>query len=192
MSIPRSLTLRNVPSADGGEVYTLVQRPVTEFDRLRIKTISLDTSAAAWPPTGVTQADELTELPFILETTLKPATARSCGFRLRTGPDEFTEFGYDREPGVVYVDRRQSGNVSFHSAFPGRHDAPARVIDGMVKLQVVVDRSSIEVFINDGEAVISDRIFPTGEMRVIEVFAGDESAKIVETQLSPLKSIWRE
>ncbi len=119
------------------------------------------------------------------------SAARSCGFRIRTGEDELTEVGYDREPGVVYVDRRKSGIVDFHKAFAGRHEAPARLIDGKITLQIIVDRSSIEVFAGDGEAVISDRIFPTANQPMIEVFAGDESARVTDTTLQQLKSIWR-
>lgn len=129
---------------------------------------------------------------FVLEARLQPGTARSCGLRIRTGPDEYTEIGYDRVPSAVYVDRRHSGDVEFHPAFPGRHEAPTRVIDGEVTLEIIVDRSTIEVFINDGEAVISDRIFPTSRQPVIEVFSGDASAKISNATLHVLKSIWRE
>jgi fructan beta-fructosidase len=127
----------------------------------------------------------------VVEATLKPGSARSCGFRIRTGEAEFTEVGYDNKPGAIYVDRRKSGNVDFHPAFAGRHEAPVRVIDGEVKLQIIVDRSSVEVFINDGEAVISDRIFPTGQSATIEAFVGDDSAKVTDAALWLLKSIWQ-
>jgi sucrose-6-phosphate hydrolase SacC (GH32 family) len=83
-----------------------------------------------------------------------------------------------------------SGNVDFHPAFAGRHTAPARITDGELRLQIFVDRSTVEVFVNNGEAVISDRIFPTGDDVGLEVFAGDESAKIESLTLHPLKSIW--
>ncbi|MCS7468483.1 glycoside hydrolase family 32 protein [Stieleria sp. ICT_E10.1] len=195
MSVPRTLSLRKTPGRDdlgrddSGE-YVLVQRPVKELQRLRVHSRSIQTHAATWPPVAVTKPGELTDRVFELETTLKPGTARSVGLRIRTGDDEFTEVGYDREPGAVYVDRRKSGNVAFHQAFAGRHEAPVRVLDGEVSLRLLVDRSSIEVFINDGEAVISDRIFPSGQKPTIEVFAGDESAQVTATTLHVLSSIW--
>jgi fructan beta-fructosidase len=190
MSVPRTLTLRKQPSGDNA-TYTLIQRPVQEFRKLSNGVIPLNTTAAAWPPVAVSKPAELTDMNFILETTLQPGSARSCGIRIRTGEDEYTEVGYDREPGVVYVDRRKSGNVDFHPAFAGRHDAPVQLIDGAAKLSIIVDRSTIEVFINDGEAVISDRIFPTSQTAVIEAFAGDISAKLRNTTLQQLKSIWK-
>ena len=193
MSVPRALSLRKMPSTETGAAarYTLVQRPVEEFDKLRTKEISLDTSGAAWPPVAITKSGDLSDMQFILEATLIPGTARSCGFRIRTAEDEFTEVGFDRDHTAVYVDRRNSGNVDFHKAFAGRHEAPTRLIDGSVTLQLILDRSSIEVFINDGEAVISDRIFPTDKQAIVEVFAGDGSAKILNATLHQLGSIWR-
>jgi fructan beta-fructosidase len=193
MSIPRELSLREVPdpSAEGGRRYKLIQRPVKELEKLRTGKIELDCRAATWPPVAVAKSGDLDDMCFVLKATLRPATARSCGFRIRTGDDEFTEIGYDRQPGTVYVDRRKSGVVDFHKAFPGRHEAPTRTIDGAVQLEIVVDRSSVEVFINDGEAVISDRIFPTGRTPVVEAFTGDGSAKIDDAALWPLKSIWK-
>ncbi len=126
MSVPRTLSLRKVPAsgAKGDQSYTMIQRPVKEFRQLRTKSVSLATSGATWPPIAVTKPGDVSDMNFVLETTLQPGTARSCGLRIRTGDDEFTEVGYDRERAAIYVDRRKSGNVDFHKAFAGRHEAP--------------------------------------------------------------------
>ncbi len=34
---------------------------------------------------------------------------------------------------------------------------------GLFHLRIFVDRSSVEIFVNDGDAVFSSRIFPTAE-----------------------------
>jgi fructan beta-fructosidase len=68
--------------------------------------------------------------------------------------------GYDENEKVVYLDRRNAGNTSFHKSFPGIEKAPARLIDGKVQLDIYVDQSIIEVYINGGEAVITEQVFP--------------------------------
>lgn len=192
MSVPRELSLKNIAfNQQERPTYVLVQRPVRELKKLRARTVTLDATAAGWPPVPVTIHNDMKDLAFELQTTITPGTARSVGFRIRTGDAEYTEVGYDRDDRGVYVDRRNSGQVDFHKDFAGRHSAPARLIDGKITLQIFVDRSTIEVFINDGEAVISDRIFPTKQSAVIEVFAGDDSAKISNLKLHKLKSTWR-
>ncbi|MCA9050773.1 MAG: GH32 C-terminal domain-containing protein, partial [Planctomycetaceae bacterium] len=190
MSIPRSLSLRRVAfNHEEPATYVLVQQPVIELNQLAAASRNLDTSAAGWPPVAVTAPDDLKDMTFQLTATLRPGTARSVGFRIRTGDDEFTEVAWDRDFTAVYVDRSQSGNVAFHPTFAGRHHAPTRLIDGEITLQMIVDRSTIEVFINGGESVISDRIFPSTHQPVIEVFAGDKTASIPSAQLQQLRSV---
>jgi fructan beta-fructosidase len=192
MSIPRSLSLKKVAfNNEEPATYVLNQTPIDELKQLRSHTRELDASIAAWPPMAVTEGDELRGMTFELEAVIKPGDGRSIGFRIRTGDDEYTEVAYDHQYSGVYVDRTKSGNVDFHPAFAGRHTAPARVIDGEIVLHAFVDRSTIEVFINGGEAVISDLIFPTVADCTIEVFAGSDSAKFSSLKLHTLKSSWR-
>jgi fructan beta-fructosidase len=71
-----------------------------------------------------------------------------------------------------YVDRTKSGNVDFHRAFAGKHSAPLSPdADGKIRMRILVDACSVEVFGNDGEAVITDLIFPEGDQLEVEVFA---------------------
>lgn len=189
MSLPRSLSLRRVAfNNEEPAVLTLVQEPVRELASLRAGTRQLNT-ISGWPPVALTEPGDLGDMPCELEVTITPADARSAGIRIRTGDDEFTEIGYDRFEAAIYVDRTKSGNVGFHPAFAGRHRAPTRLIDGAVTLRIFVDRSSVEVFVNGGEAVITDRIFPNSQQPVIEAFTGSPTAT-VQTTLHPLRSIW--
>ncbi|MDI5791089.1 GH32 C-terminal domain-containing protein [Bacillus licheniformis] len=62
----------------------------------------------------------------------------------------------------MFVDRSQSGNVSFNPNFnTGKHAAPLEPVAGKVKMRIYVDRSSVEVFGNDGRQVITDIICRT-------------------------------
>jgi fructan beta-fructosidase len=190
MTVPRSLALKRVAfNTEEPAVITLIQQPVEELRLLELWSRTLE-PASGWPPAALTRPGELDDMTFVLEVEIEPADARSAGVRIRTGDDEYTEIGFDRFDAAVYVDRTKSGNVGFHPAFPGRHRAPARLIDGSVRLRILVDRSSVEVFVNDGEAVITDRIFPTRREPVIEGFAGSEEAEVRAT-LVRLAGIYR-
>jgi sucrose-6-phosphate hydrolase SacC (GH32 family) len=78
--------------------------------------------------------------------------------------------------------------MPFHAEYPGRHAGAARWIDGRINLRVVFDRTTIEVFADDGELVISDRVFPTHPLDRIEPLNGgpgiDASARLWETVAS--------
>ena len=191
MSIPRELSLRKLSfNNEEPATYVLVQNPIRELLQLRGKSSDLETGQLGWPPKKIAQAGEIRDMQFELTAEFKPGRARSLGFRIHTGEDEFTEIGYDSQFMGVYVDRTKSGNVSFHPAFPGRHNAPTRLIDGKCSVRILVDRSSIEVFVNDGEVVISDLVFPTNRQPWIEAFVGDKSAEIMNAKVIEINSVW--
>ena len=81
-------------------------------------------------------------MTFELLATIRPGTVRSVGFRIHAGEDEFTEIAYYRNSIGAYVDRAKSRDVNFHKAFPERHTAPARIIDGELAPRIFVDRQS--------------------------------------------------
>jgi levanase len=68
--------------------------------------------------------------------------------------------------------------VGFHSSFPGVQTAPLKAKNGKVKLRILVDWSSVEVFGGSGEAVITDQIFPDPASQGVQVFADNGSVKL--------------
>jgi sucrose-6-phosphate hydrolase SacC (GH32 family) len=121
----------------------------------------------------------------------RPAKAGQL-IRLRTDRQEQeTIIGYDAETGKMYVDRTRSGEVNFDQNFPGRHDAPLPTDRGKVKLHIFVDRSSVEVFGNDGRAVITDRIFPPSHNQRVELGGSGPYARCLSLDIWRLRSAWR-
>jgi fructan beta-fructosidase len=88
------------------------------------------------------------------------------------------------------VDRTRSGEVGFHKNFAGRHAAPIGDAN-RVTLHLFLDASSVEIFVNNGERVLSDRVFPSADALGVHVDA--QSAAIIKTfQIWELKSVWTE
>jgi sucrose-6-phosphate hydrolase SacC (GH32 family) len=57
-----------------------------------------------------------------------------------------------------------------------------------VTLRVLFDRSTLEVFANDGETVLSDRVYPTRPFERLEVIGGEGAVDAV--RLFELRSVW--
>jgi sucrose-6-phosphate hydrolase SacC (GH32 family) len=55
-----------------------------------------------------------------------------------------------------------------------------------------VDWSSVEVFINDGDAVITSRIFPDPESTGVSLFSEGGQAAIEYFEFWPMGSIWED
>lgn len=181
MSVPRALTLTKL---DGR--LTLLQQPVKELEQLRYEHRHLPSFPVSSQdkPSSIGQ-DGLVELAVELD----PGTAREVAVRVRSnGADQFTSVGYDAEKKTVFIDRTKSGNVQFHAAFAGRHEAPLQLRDGKIKLRILVDRTSVEVFANDGEAALTDLIFPDPASIGIEFHAVEGDATIRSVDVWRLKS----
>ena len=97
------------------------------------------------------------------------------------------------EGATLALNRRNSGKVDFHEKFPAIHTAPIRRKgDGSIAVRLLIDTSSVEVFANGGETVISNLIFPReGDCTVSLVTVGDIAPPVIRSiRLSVLKSAW--
>jgi fructan beta-fructosidase len=121
---------------------------------------------------------------------LQSGQGDEIGLRLRKSKDEETLVGFDAAHGEVFIDRTRSGEVSFSKDFPGRHTAKLEK-NARVKLHVFVDRSSVELFANDGERVLSERVYPHPGSDEIELYAKGAGGKIVSLKMWELDSIWK-
>ncbi len=185
MSIPREVGLRK--TAEG---IRLVQQPAREMASLRDEHFTFTGGvlgkANAWLEEKRIQGDRLE-----LMVEFEAQSSGTEGVKVLKGDKEATVIGVDRQRRQVFVDRTQSGNVKFHRAFSGVYEAPLPVHDGRVKLHVFVDASSVEVFVNDGERVFTDLVYPSAASRAVEFFGSASTATITSLDVWTLKSVWR-
>lgn len=180
MTIARELTLE----MRNGEV-TLIQRPARELEQARTPILTLQ-------DVSIREANaQLNALQLVnYEIEAKWASEFSVQFALRSNASNQTVVGIDASQGEVYVDRSRSGIVGFHEHFVGRHAASVQAVDGVQHLRIYVDSSSVEVFAHDGQAVITDLIYPDAESKGISVHADHEDlvfSSLHIYELSPIK-----
>jgi fructan beta-fructosidase len=60
-----------------------------------------------------------------------------------------------------------------------------------VKLHIFLDRSTIEVFANEGETVLTDRIYPSPGSDGFEIYSESADAQIALLNIWKLSSIWK-
>ena len=125
-----------------------------------------------------------------IEAEIEPGSASEIGFRLRKGDNVETLVGIVPSTNTLFVDRTKSGDVSFSKDFSGRYSTTLHDTK-RVKLHIFVDRSSVEVFANDGEKVMTDRIYPPPGSTGIELYSTGGAGKVVSLTIWPLASIWK-
>lgn len=158
MTIPRELHIK-----DGA----VISQPVAEMVNLRSNEVSyvnvtVDEEAALDGIKGVSGE---------LVADVDMSNAKTFKLALRAGSKEETVLSYNKDEAMFAVDRTKSGQ--------GPQDvrkAPAALQDNKLKLRIFLDKSSIEVFVNDGELVMSHRIYPAKESDGIRFSAAGGTA----------------
>jgi fructan beta-fructosidase len=184
-SLPRSLSLAQFP--DGTR---LVQEPIAEVKELREQKLLQVSNLSVPQAIQAMRTAKVSGDSIEIESEFAPEDAQEMGFRLRKGGAEETLLGFAPEKREVFIDRTRSGEVSFAPEFPGRYKAALRQ-NSPVKLHVFVDRSSVEVFVNDGERVLTDRIYPSIGSDGIELYSDGGHGKVLSLSIWKLGSVWQ-
>ena len=173
MSLPRVLSL----APDG----TLRMQVPEELERLRYNGQKLENLTVA--------ADSELKLDlrgdsFELRLTIDPGDARQCGVKVRTSPggEEETLIFYDAQEKKLKIDTRKSSLTDkVKTVEAGPFELPG---GEPLRLRIFVDKSIVEVFANDRQAVMR-RIYPSREDSLgVALFARGGSFRV------PLLEAW--
>ena len=176
MTVTRSIWLSepaNHSLTPSQEPLLLVQRPIVPTPAYRPSTALFGSS----PYQTVAQANELIAAKklsgsvYVLRLTLDPGDAAEAGVRLRRSSanpaspaNEETIVGIERATGRIFVDRSRSGKTDWSPEFSGRVYAPLKYPQAnSIRLEIVVDRNSVEVFAEDGETALTELVYPSAD-----------------------------
>ena len=159
MTLPRELSLRN------GRLY---QNPVRELERYRGQCVMHQNI----PVSGEINLPGVQGRTLDMTITVRPIGHGSYRwFRVRVAKDgkHETIVRYRPDQGTVKIDRTRSGLP--HDIVHTRSFL-VRPRDGEIKLRLVLDRFSLELFVNDGEQAASAAIYTRQNADAISFEAG--------------------
>jgi fructan beta-fructosidase len=181
-TFPRELSLRTIDGA-----VRLVQQPANQLNTLRQPGAY---NAHAVAVTNGTRPLAASGQSLEINADLNAGDAAQFGLDVRAGSGQYTRIGYDTATQQLYIDRSHSGNTGFDPAFHGVQTAPLPLDHGGLRLHVLVDASSVEVFADQGEVVLTDQIFPDSTAVGIDAFADGGTATVGQLTAWQLSSIW--
>jgi len=184
MTIPRTLHLVNTPSG-----IRVGSRPVVEIATIRQGTEELASGE-------INGNIPLTDIPFdvstsemLLEFELADENV-DVGIELSNEKGEKLLVGFDAAQNSYYIDRRNAGKKDFSDDFAGIHYAPRVLETSSIKLHLILDVASAELFADDGTAVITDIFFPQEVMTNVSIFSKGGRVNLKAGRITRLASIW--
>ena len=97
-------------------------------------------------------------------------------FSLKFSNELGEEVSITREMGLVTMDRSKAGKSNFHPDFAAVHSAPMSW--NAETIRIFMDASSIELFVNDGEIVMTSLLFPKSPYKTLELISGVENVEL--------------
>ena len=182
MALPREVNLTQTP--DGPR---LTQSAVKQVDKLDGK-VSYRDNKGGPIATGVHQLPAAASGQVQqVDVTFAPGTAKKSGITVLGDGNSSTVIGYDATTQKLFVDRTKSGNTAFHPAFASIENAPVVLDkDGNVTMRIYLDRSSVEVFAQNGLRTITDQVFPNAGADKMALFADAGTAQLKSLTVTPL------
>jgi len=181
MSLPREVSLRADPAGT-----TIIQRPVRELASLQIRRTRL-----AGVATGNDGKLLFNAAPKDAAHRIRARlrTADSAGFAVVVSARNMTVMSIDYDATAGRLSVARMGPTSMPT-FASGNSAALAPRNGEIMLDMIVDRSSVEVFANDGERTISELMFPDEGAYTVSIEGKDEAAIIEEADVWTLKSVW--
>lgn len=159
MSLPRELFLKN------GRLY---QKPITELEKMRRNKVSHENVSFS----DVITLDGITGRKVDMELVVRAGNREKLyqKFAVRFAQDEqyYTSVSFRPWESVVKVDRKFSGS---RRAIIHQRRSKIAHKDGELKLRLILDRYSAEIFVNDGEQVLTATMYTNQRAEGISFFA---------------------
>jgi fructan beta-fructosidase len=181
MTLPRILSLQLI---NGN--YELLNYPVPGIDNLLSKT----ESAKLILPPGSKESISLeqenqSEIRF---TT----SARDFNLSFVNEAGELLILELDDQEKLVILDRSESGLTDFQLDFGTTQQMPVdNLPEGDIEVRIFLDKSSVEVFLNKGQYVMTSQVFPTESYTELLVENNSEVEEFAASiKVSTVKGIW--
>jgi len=181
MSLPRELGLKKI----GGQ-FKLLQNPVREVKALR-KNIYQAENLVIKDEMSIYSSEESYEI----KAELDFSEGAEIRFLLNHNQEQKTVIAFSTDENKIIVSRRESGLEKFSLNFIEHQEFNCPIDTDNFKLNIFVDRSSLEIFIGEGEFVLSELFFPEKKPKKLTVKAVDGEIIFKEFEYYKLDSIWK-
>ena len=182
MTLPREVTLVKTAPAE----WKLKSTVVKEFSAYRKNKISISKDKM----TG-NKCLLLNQSPAICEAIItfdRSKCKEPFQILITSTSSDTLIIGYDPSGNNYFIDRRKAGISEFNPLFAAKHTTPCLSKGNLLNLHLMVDKTSVELFTDEGLTVMTDIFFPKSEMNKIEILSNNLTELLKENMVYTLHS----
>lgn len=182
MTLPREISLSEI---NGN--YTLKSTPIEQFKQQLVSDYSKD----------LTPLKKGTKIDFTYDHLNQSAlqfNSKNQNLKLIFSNDsnDSLVLNYDAKQKIFSIDRRHSGLVDFEKTFAKdiHKTSVSNLVSDAVDYQIILDWSSIEIFLNKGVYSFTEQLFPNKPYTKLSI-QSNENQEIKNLTINKIKRIWQ-
>ena len=181
MTLPRTLSLSKI----NGD-YVLQNKPVTQFGKQLTTEFSKEKIEIKKGSEKILNYSNFNQSQIQFK-----AENKNLKLILSNEVNDSLVLNYDAQKQHFSIDRRHSGKVNFEKSFGEKiHTTPTpNLITKNIDFQIILDWSSIEIFLNGGVYSFTEQIFPNQPYTKLTI-QSDENQEIKTLSFQSIKGIW--
>lgn len=166
MTVARELKLMKT-----GNQYRLMSLPVKEISNYVSKIVNKNSiNIEKGKPTLLTNKTLVNFKSLDIHFKIKNLKEDIYTFYFDNKGGDSIKFGVNNEDKFFFIDRTGSGNISFSKDFaPNISKAPYTANGSDLEVRLLFDKTSIEIFYNKGETVMTEIFFPKSPIEALSV-----------------------
>ena len=178
--------VREIQVVKKGNEYSLISNPVKELNKYVSKTVK-GKNLKGKGKLSIPEAGKIDLTQAIVNFNVKNLKQDTYTFILSNAAGEFLTFGLNNSEHYLFLDRSKSGKTDFSDKFAST--ITKAVLAGNQKegaFKIILDKTSIEIFYNNGEKVITEIFFTNQPFTSLSVSSnkGIELSNLVLNQLN--------
>lgn len=186
MTIPRILELFQTETS-----YILNSKPSIDWESFTNKKIKIQEAKIGKSKTLVNNnLINLSSSKIFVE--IKNLEKNKYTFILSNQEGDSLLFGYNHRKKSFFIDRSKSGEVDFSDDFSKKPSTASRLnSNNSLMIDFIIDKTSIELFFDSGETVMSEIFFPNKPFEVLNLVTESSSNSFFSgeiLELDPLKN----
>lgn len=168
MTLARELNLKKQDS-----IYRIYSRPVRELNKYRTTLFARDMIEPGKTYTYTPEENDIMNKEISFKIPLKER--EKLDFALSNKAGDTLKFGLNVTDRQFYVNRKKSGLTNFSDKFIQKVSTAPRVSNSdSLKVHFILDKTSIELFYDDGATVVSEIFFPTEPYTQFHMLSGKD------------------